>query len=89
MDEDRAESGAGDLGTFIVRVRRRQNASWQGELVWAEGQQKQYFRSALELLKLVDSALDEAEVYPAWAGRTGGMPEGGARIAPQQFLYRS
>lgn len=51
----------GGRATFLVHVKYRQNATWQGEVIWAEKQQKQSFRSALELLKLIDSALDEAE----------------------------
>lgn len=47
-----------ELGTFVVRVRHYENATWQGEVVWAEQNRAQRFRSALELLKLVDSALE-------------------------------
>ena len=61
MDEARIKDRAGDIGTFIVRVKYRQNATWQGEVVWAEKQERKYFRSALELLKLIDSALEETE----------------------------
>jgi len=61
MDTRRIQDKKGDKGTFIVHVKYRQNSTWQGEVIWAERKQKQYFRSALELLKLVDSALDEAE----------------------------
>ena len=45
-------------GTFIVNIKYRENATWQGEVVWADKKQKKYFRSALELLKLIDGALD-------------------------------
>ena len=51
----------GNTGTFIVRVRCRQNATWQGEVAWAEKEKRQNFRSALELLKMIDGALDENE----------------------------
>ena len=61
MDEGRIKGHTGDIGTFIVRVKYRQNATWQGEVVWADRQERQYFRSALELLKLIDSALEETE----------------------------
>ena len=43
--------------TFIVDVKSRQNGTWQGVVTWVQGQRKQSFRSALELIKLVDSAL--------------------------------
>lgn len=58
MDVDRIQDKAGEKGTFIVHVMFRQNATWQGEVVWADKKKKQRFRSALELLKLMDSALD-------------------------------
>ncbi len=45
-------------GTFLVRILYRQNDSWQGEVLWAEQEEKRYFKSALELLKLMDDALD-------------------------------
>lgn len=49
----------GNKGTFVVHIKYRQNASWQGQVMWAEKRQTCSFRSALELLKLIDSALDE------------------------------
>ena len=58
MDADRIQDKKGEKGTFIVHVLYRQNATWQGEVVWADKKKKQRFRSALELLKLMDSALD-------------------------------
>lgn len=48
----------GELGTFVVHISHNENATWQGEIVWAERNKKQKFRSALELLKLIDSALE-------------------------------
>lgn len=41
---------------FYIRVHCRQNSSWQGEIRWQNGRQKMYFRSVLELLRLLDSA---------------------------------
>lgn len=43
--------------TFIIKVLDQQNATWQGSVTWVDEQQEQYFRSALELLKLIDGAL--------------------------------
>lgn len=48
-------------GTFIVNVMFRENATWQGEVVWADEKKKQYFRSALELIKMIDGALNSEE----------------------------
>jgi hypothetical protein len=49
-----------NTGTFIIKILDRQNASWQGSVTWAEEGRTQNFRSALELLKLIDGALDGA-----------------------------
>ena len=49
------------IATFTVRVMFRQGASWQGKLCWLEGEKEQAFRSTLELIKLLDSALPQPE----------------------------
>ena len=36
----------------------RQNASWQGNLIWIDRKVQSHFRSALELLGLIDDALE-------------------------------
>lgn len=59
MEEHRIRGKQGDLGTFIVQVKYRQNSTWQGEVIWAEGKEKRNFRSALELLKMIDGVIDE------------------------------
>ena len=56
-----AETEGAALATFQVRVLFRQNASWQGNLVWAERQMDARFRSVLELVRLMDSALSVEE----------------------------
>ena len=48
----------GQCATFFVCVRYRQNATWQGTLVWKEKEREVEFRSALELIVLVDNALE-------------------------------
>lgn len=47
--------------TFIVNVKCRQNHTWQGTVKWVEGQKEIPFRSALELIKLMDSAMELSE----------------------------
>lgn len=49
----------GEKATFFLKVLFRQNAGWQGSVTWLEGGQEQSFRSVLELLGLLDSALSE------------------------------
>ncbi len=53
----RTRATAGKLATFSIRVLFRQNASWQGSVRWIEGEREESFRSALELVFLMDSAL--------------------------------
>lgn len=48
--------------TFVVHVQYRQNSTWQGSVVWADKNITKNFRSTLELLKLIDGALDESEI---------------------------
>lgn len=43
--------------TFVVQVQFCQNSSWQGTIAWTEQKKEQRFRSALELVKLIDEAL--------------------------------
>ena len=47
--------------TFEISVKFRQNATWQGQIFWAEKNLKQNFRSVLEMLKLMDEAMSEGE----------------------------
>ena len=55
-------SHVGELATFAVRVLFRQNTSWQGSITWCEGKREEPFRSVLELLFLLDSALGAPQV---------------------------
>ena len=54
---DVSELTRGAKATFEMRVLFRQHASWQGELLWLEQSDRQNFRSVLELITLMDSAL--------------------------------
>jgi len=45
------------IATFKLSVLFRQNASWQGNLIWMEQNSEAQFRSALELVQLMDSVL--------------------------------
>lgn len=58
----KSQTGGTNEGTrFIVDIRYRENATWQGEVRWVDQNKQCSFRSALELLKLIDGALDQAE----------------------------
>ena len=61
MRDDELLEQHGDMGTFIIRVQHRQHSSWQGRVTYLDKNQTVYFRSALELIKIIDGTLDEAE----------------------------
>lgn len=44
-------------GTFVVHINHCENATWQGEVTWAEKNEKLQFRSLLELIRMMDNAL--------------------------------
>lgn len=48
------------LATFSLNILFRQNASWQGRVVWLDREMESPFRSALELVILMDSVLAAA-----------------------------
>ena len=54
------ESFYGSRATFHLKIFFRQNTSWQGTIRWVEGKKEESFRSVLELLFLMDSALRES-----------------------------
>lgn len=51
----------GERETFVVRIMNTQNATWQGTVTWTDGKRTESFRSALELIRLIDSTLMEQE----------------------------
>lgn len=56
-----AVSGKGVRATFELKILFRQHASWQGAVVWKEQKKEESFRSVLELIHLLDSALHASE----------------------------
>ena len=59
MDDETLLTKHGDIGTFIVRVQHRQNSSWQGRITWMEEDRTIQFRSVWEMIKLIESAMNE------------------------------
>ena len=53
------EAKSGKLATFAVKILFRQNAGWQGLIKWCEGNCEESFRSVLEMLLLMNSALEK------------------------------
>ena len=60
----------GKRATFVISVLFRQNATWQGSIQWLDKKKTQRFRSTLELIQLMDSALDsrgpDEKAVAAW-----------------------
>ena len=48
--------------SFVVEVKCQENHTWQGTIHWVEGQKKENFRSALEMIRLMDSVLSASAV---------------------------
>ena len=51
----------GTQATFELQILFRQHTSWQGMIFWQDQNRQQSFRSVLELVRLMDSALGEQE----------------------------
>ena len=49
------------LATFRIRITGSQHNTWQGELRWIDRNRSQKFRSVLELLRLMDEAVQYPE----------------------------
>ncbi|MCL2814509.1 MAG: hypothetical protein FWD23_07905 [Oscillospiraceae bacterium] len=54
--------------TFLVKIKYRQNSTWQGSVQWLEAGKTQNFKSCLELMRLMDMAVtsEEEEAETAW-----------------------
>lgn len=50
----------GNLATFLVGVTSRQNASWQGDVVWMEHEIRKHFCSDMDLMVFVDEAVKKS-----------------------------
>lgn len=61
MADDELLEKHGDMGTFVIRVQHRQHSSWQGRVTYLDEDKTVYFRSALELIKIIDGTLDRVE----------------------------
>lgn len=60
MEDEIFTTKLGEKATFTIQVQFRQNATWQGTIAWIEGKKVQRFRSTLEMIKLMDSAIAAA-----------------------------
>jgi len=57
--------GEKDLKTadssFLIKIKYRQNSSWQGTVQWIETGKTQNFKSCLELIRLMDIAVNSGK----------------------------
>lgn len=47
--------------TFIVEIKNNQHNTWQGTIKWIEENTQESFRSALELIRLIDSTVKKED----------------------------
>jgi hypothetical protein len=64
-DLNELKTGRKGTADFLIRVMFRDNTSWQGEVHWLDSDKKRSFRSSLELLLLMQEAMDEADAPSA------------------------
>ena len=59
-----------NIGTFVVRIEHCSNGTWQGKVIWVEENRTERFRSALELLRLMDEAMGaERQLSLEWRSK--------------------
>ena len=45
--------------SFVIEIKSQENHTWQGTITWVEGKKKECFRSALEMMRLIDSTIEK------------------------------
>jgi hypothetical protein len=58
VKEKTAEEQVGSCSNFLIRILLRQNATWQGEVHWLDTDKVVRFRSLLEMVMLMQEAMD-------------------------------
>lgn len=61
---DMSEKAKEDKATFVIQVQFRRNATWQGTIQWVDQNKRQSFRSTLEMIRLIDEALEDGNEEP-------------------------
>ncbi len=62
----KSQSGNTKGNRFVIDIRYWENFTWQGEILWVDQKQQCSFRSVLELLKLIDGALESSKGERVW-----------------------
>lgn len=52
------ESSEHKTNTFIVKIIQTQNQTWQGTVTWADKNETKCFRSALELMHMIQDVVE-------------------------------
>jgi len=50
-----------NVRTFVIKIKGTDNGTWQGTVDWVEEKKKVAFRSALELIRVMDSSVSIKE----------------------------
>lgn len=58
MEKENVLQEKGALATFLIHVMYRQHATWQGVILWKEKNVVWSFKSALELMKIMEHAIN-------------------------------
>lgn len=67
------EQETSERRTFVIHILNQQNATWQGTVTWLDGKRTQPFRSALELIRLMDGVIgQDTGEEPAGSGEKHG-----------------
>jgi hypothetical protein len=76
--------------SFLVRVLFRRNASFQGIVQWLETNKKRNFRSSLELVTLMQEAMEDAGVPEKdYTLRSWSIVQDGKEGEPEEVLSQS
>ena len=52
--------GSQKNSTYNVKIMQTQNKSWQGSVTWVDKNETQYFRSALELIHMINDTVGQS-----------------------------
>lgn len=61
MQSDKETPTEKSADIFVVHVKFQQNATWQGNIKWTGNGKGENFRSALEMLKIMDAELNKTK----------------------------
>ena len=60
MNYDDMGKSQNNKGTFVIKIEHCDKKTWQGEILWADERKREKFRSVLELLALMNEAVNSA-----------------------------